>query len=278
MRESRRRKLTNRMSSASASAVQYHGLRFSVVNRSTSGRSILSTGLMPGAAVGEVEVADAEDALVGVDGDAADDLAERERHDRDVVAAQAQRREAEQRAGERGEERRYRQDQQPVQVDARLRLQELGDADVDVGGAEEARAEPAHRVRADREERDVAEVEQAGEADHDVQPERHDDVDQRGGRVLDERAAGVVEERQQDREHDRRHPRRRCRAGNRPTLRGSLMPRGRVALAVLIRPPSSARRAGPAAGTRGSARGSRTRWPASTPCRSGCRRSAGCSR
>ena len=47
MRESRRRKLTNRTISASASAVQYHGLRFSVVNRSTSGRSILSTGVMP---------------------------------------------------------------------------------------------------------------------------------------------------------------------------------------------------------------------------------------
>ena len=159
-------------------------------------------------------------------GDAADDLAERERHDRDVVAAQAQRREAEQRAGERGEDRGDRQDEQPVEVDAGLGLQQLGDADVDVGGREEARAEPAHRVGADREERDVAEVEQAGEADHDVQAERHHDVDQRGRRVLDERAAGVVEERQQDRDRRSRRRRRSCSSWNRPTLRGSLMPRG----------------------------------------------------
>ena len=44
MRESRSRKLTNSTNSASPSAVQYHGRRFSVVKRSTSGRSILSTG------------------------------------------------------------------------------------------------------------------------------------------------------------------------------------------------------------------------------------------
>ncbi len=75
-----------------------------------------------GAAVREVEVADAEDALVGVDRDAADDLAERERHDRDVVAAQAQRREAEQRAQQRRDDRGDRQDDQPVEVDARLAL------------------------------------------------------------------------------------------------------------------------------------------------------------
>ena len=47
MRESRSRKLTNRTTSASPSAVQYHGLKFNDVKRSTSGRSILSTGLMP---------------------------------------------------------------------------------------------------------------------------------------------------------------------------------------------------------------------------------------
>ncbi len=37
----------NRTRSASASAVQYHGLRLSVVKRSTNGMSILSTGVMP---------------------------------------------------------------------------------------------------------------------------------------------------------------------------------------------------------------------------------------
>ena len=47
MRESRSRKLMNSTIRASASAVQYQGLRFSVVKRSTSGMSILSTGVMP---------------------------------------------------------------------------------------------------------------------------------------------------------------------------------------------------------------------------------------
>ena len=53
---------------------------------------------MPERPLVRLNVADAEDALVAVDRDAADDLAEGERHDRDVVAAQAQRREAEDRA------------------------------------------------------------------------------------------------------------------------------------------------------------------------------------
>ena len=46
-RESRRRKFTNSTSATRPSAVQYHGLRFSDVNGSVSGRSILSTGVMP---------------------------------------------------------------------------------------------------------------------------------------------------------------------------------------------------------------------------------------
>ena len=47
MRESRSRKLMKSTNSASASAVKYHGLRSRVVKRSTSGRSILSTGVIP---------------------------------------------------------------------------------------------------------------------------------------------------------------------------------------------------------------------------------------
>ena len=47
IRESRSRKFTNSTNSTIANATQYHGLRFSEVNGSRNGRSILSTGVMP---------------------------------------------------------------------------------------------------------------------------------------------------------------------------------------------------------------------------------------
>ena len=93
---------------------------------------------------------------VGVVGRDADDLAEPERDDGEVVAAQSQRRRAEQHAGGHGHA-------MPIGATAR--------GQVAVG-----RAEHADRVRADGEEGDVAEVEQAGLADDDVQPDRHQHV------------------------------------------------------------------------------------------------------
>ena len=89
------------------------------VNGSSPGSAILSTGVMPCLpAVIDLVVAEAvaeraaderqarELDLVAVDGQAADDLAERERHDRDVVAAQAQRRQADDHARDRREDDR----------------------------------------------------------------------------------------------------------------------------------------------------------------------------
>ena len=75
-----------------------------------------------------------------------DDLPERERHDRDVVAAQPQRRHADDGAGECGQQPRADQDQHEAQVDSRQRgLWAVGE-DVHVGLEEPAGAEPAERV------------------------------------------------------------------------------------------------------------------------------------
>ncbi len=83
------------------------------------------------------------------------DLAEAERYDREIVAAKAQGRRAEQDAEERGDRRRDKQHRPERYVDPELRARE-------------------HRVtvRADREECGVAEVEETREADDDVEPER----------------------------------------------------------------------------------------------------------
>jgi hypothetical protein len=114
-----------------------------------------------------------------------DDLPEGERHDGQVVAAQAQRRGAEDDAPNRGEDRRDEDDEEEVDVDARdvraegrLRRREEVDALAAGHVGELLGAQPAHDERADREEGHVAEVEQPGEADHDVQPQGHDDVGQ----------------------------------------------------------------------------------------------------
>ena len=99
--------------------------------------------------------------LVPVQQHDADDLAEAERDDRQIVAAQPQHRKAEQ--------------------DAEARRQQAGERQA----LPEAEAEVVRQQRvgvgADRVEGDVAEVEQAGEADHDVQPPAEHHVDQHGG-------------------------------------------------------------------------------------------------
>ena len=171
----------------------------------------------------------------------ADDLAEAERDDRQVVAAQLQRRRAEQHAEQAGDRRADRQDDPERQVQAEVRRREQR---VDVG--------------ADGVERDVAEVEQAGEADDDVEAERQQHVEHR-----------EVED-----AHPRRGRRRPARTAARPArsrparrrptpCRGLLL---RVDAACRMAIPSGAiarrvRRAGPTAGrsARGSARRRRTR-------------------
>ena len=153
------------------------------------------------AAVGELVALDDVD-LVAVDGEAVDDLAERERHDRDVVPAQAQRRQADQHPGDADDEHGDDEDDQEVQVDAGQVAGEVAGEDVDALLAVDRRevigGEPPHRVRADRVERDVAEVQEAREADDDVQAQRHDDVGAGGDEVVGD-ARQRVEEQRQDR-------------------------------------------------------------------------------
>lgn len=94
----------------------------------------------------------------------ADDLAEAEGHDRQVVAAQAQHREAEEEAEQRGHHPGDRQGGPEAEPGV------LGEQRVGVG---------TYRVEAD-----VAEIEQAGQADHDVQADAEHHVDQdQGGDV-----------------------------------------------------------------------------------------------
>ena len=95
--------------------------------------------------------------------DQPDDLAEAERDDGEIVAAQPQHRKAEQHAPER------RQDAGERQADPERDAEVLRDQRVGIG--------------ADRVERDIAEVEQAGEADHDIQaPAEHHVGQDRGCR------------------------------------------------------------------------------------------------
>ena len=104
----------------------------------------------------------------------ADDLAEGERDDGEIVAAQPQHREAEQDAPERGEDAGERQADPERQAEV-LRQQRVG-------------------IGADRVERDIAEVEQAGEADHDVEaPAEHHIGEHQDAEV--EQVAVVVEQR-----------------------------------------------------------------------------------
>src|SRR6185437_2327167 len=86
-----------------------------------------------------------------------DDLAEAQRHDREVVAAQLQRRRAEEDAEEARDRGPDRKDGPPREVDIEVR-----------------RGEERIGVRAHRVEGDVAEVEKPREADDDVEPEREE--------------------------------------------------------------------------------------------------------
>ena len=123
--------------------------------------------------------------ILPVEQDEPDDLAEAERDDGEIVAAQPQHRKAEQEAGEGGEDAGERQTDPERKADI-LREQRIG-------------------IGADRVEGDVAEIEQPGEADHDVETEAEHGVggDQAG---KTERVAVAVE---QDWDHERERDERR---------------------------------------------------------------------
>ena len=162
---------------------------------------------------GEVE-AGAEE-VVAVTRDLRDDLAEAERHDREVVAAKAKRRQADQHADERSHEPGGGQDQPDRDVKARARRRDADRAEVDPVSGKLGRREPAGHVGAHRVERDVAEVQQARVAHDDVQAEGHHREDQHHDHRVHPRARAEdrrpeqmrVVERVQDGEHeeDERH-------------------------------------------------------------------------
>ncbi len=146
----------------------------------------------PEGACGQVEAPE----VVGVADELGDDLAEPERHDREVIAAEAQRREPDEDAGKRGHAAREQEDDPEVDVDAAEVGGDPGRAKMDLHLLEVARGEPAARVRPDCVERHVPEVEQAAVADDDVEADGHHDEDDHDHRradareVLDDRDGG----------------------------------------------------------------------------------------
>ena len=138
--------------------------------------------------------------LVPVEQDDPDDLAEAERDDREIVAAQPQHGKAQQHAEGRGEQAGQRQAGPEAEPEG-LREQGVG-------------------VGPDRVEGDVAEVEQAGETDHDVQSPAEHDVDQDGGGDVDHVAAGEGHERQDDGEDEASRGEPPGLRGDRPADRG----------------------------------------------------------
>ena len=117
--------------------------------------------------------------LVGVVEELRDDLAEAKRHEREVVAAKAQRRCTDDETEDGAQHRGRDQDDPEVDVDALRREGRRVTEPVDLQTEEEAGHEPTGDIGPDRPERDVPEVEQAGVADDDVQAERTHRPDQR---------------------------------------------------------------------------------------------------
>ena len=185
------------------------------------------------------------DPVVGHD---ADDLAEAERHDGEVVAAHAQRRVADEHPGEGGQqpaddEVDPRQPPVGVDVDAELHLEDLVEDDRRVVGA-------------DGVEGHVAEVEQPGEADDDVQARGEHDVDHDDGHQRDP-AVGPDQERQDT------AMARSTASRIRWDLRGCRLPTRAAAIGIELRAAARPRR--PAVGRRrcrlaGHARPSARRW------------------
>ena len=125
--------------------------------------------------------------VVGVADELRDDLPEPERHDRQVVPAQPQGRQADQDAADRRDDACDQEHEPDRNVDAGLRRPDANRTEVEIDLLELAGGEPAGRVSADCVEGDVAEIEQPRVADDDVQTDGHDDEDEDGDRVVDGR-------------------------------------------------------------------------------------------
>ncbi len=180
----------------------------------------------PVRAVRQVE-AGAEE-VVAVARDLRQDLAEPERHDREVVAAQAQRRQAdhdpEERRDDAAEEQqqpdrdvqttraRKHPDRQEVEVGLRDEpLRAVRDADAlrrALLAGELLRREPGGRVRAGGVERDVPEVEQPRVADDDVEADGHHHEHEHVDAGRDVGPGAEDRHREQVREVERVHDRR----------------------------------------------------------------------
>ena len=113
-----------------------------------------------------------------------DDLAEGERDDGEIVAAQPQHGKAEQHAPER------REDSGERQADPERQLEVRGEQGVGIG--------------ADRVERDVAEIEQAREADHDVESPAEHHIGQHQNAEIEDVAVVIEQHRHQQREDQQR--------------------------------------------------------------------------
>ena len=120
--------------------------------------------------------------VLPIEQDEADDLAEAERHNGQIVAAQAQHRKAKQDSGER------RQNAGKWQADPERQAEILGDQRVGIG--------------ADRIEGDVAEIEEAGEADDDVQPEAEHRIGEDQNAEIEQIAVVVEDDRNDQRKAD----------------------------------------------------------------------------
>ena len=156
--------------------------------------------------------------VLPVEQDQADDLAEAERDDGEIVAAQPQHRKSEQDAPEGGEDAGKRQADPERQAEV-LREQRIG-------------------IGADRVEGDVAEVEEAGEADHDVQPPAEHHVGQHQDAEIEQVAVLIEQDRHDEREHQQRRSGEAADAGGRTARRQAA---ARHASAIGSRPKMSAR-------------------------------------
>src|SRR5438105_3330118 len=123
--------------------------------------------------VGEIEAAEA----VAVPSHLREDLAEAERHDREIVAAKTQGREADQDTDDQRQHACEDEQDPDRDVDARRARADADGAEVEVAMRELDGSEPRNRVRAHRVERDVAEVEEACVPHDDVEADGHHRVD-----------------------------------------------------------------------------------------------------
>jgi hypothetical protein len=122
--------------------------------------------------------------VVGVADELGDDLTEAERDDGEVVAAEAQGRQADEDAAQRRNDRRAQEHEPDRDVDAARIVADPDRAEVELDLLELARGQPARGIGAERVEGDVAEIEQAAVAHDDVEPDRHHREDEdRHGRV-----------------------------------------------------------------------------------------------